>query len=237
MNSRLSGVDRIIAVVSGKGGVGKSLIATTMALLLARDKFRVGLFDVDFTSPTTHVVLNAGGLKPIEEKGIVPPEVYGLKYMSLAFYLGGRALPLRGQELTNILLETLAYTIWGKLDALIVDMPPGISDLMLDMLKYVRRAEYLIVTTPSKMAFETVRKLIMLLKDLGAPVLGVIENMRFSDTEHIKREVETLGERYLGGIGYDMRLEESLGRLDNLLNTRFAAEVGAILRKIVYLKT
>lgn len=222
--------------MSGKGGVGKSLIATTMALLLARDKFRVGLFDADFTSPTTHVVLNTSGLKPIEEGGIVPPETHGLKYMSLVFYLGGRASPLRGQELTNILLEMLAYTIWGRLDALIVDMPPGISDPMLDMLKYVKRAEYLIVTTPSKMAFETVRKLIMLLKDVGAPVLGVIENMRFGNTEYIRREVEALGERYLGGICYDARLEESLGRLDELLRTKFAAEVEDILRKIVDLK-
>ncbi|MEM0010563.1 MAG: P-loop NTPase [Candidatus Bathyarchaeia archaeon] len=234
IDNRLSTINRVIAVVSGKGGVGKSVIASTLALLLAKEGFKVGLLDVDFTSPTTHVVLNASGLQPIEDKGIVPPEIHGIKYMSLVFYLGNTISPLRGTELTNILLEILAYTCWGRLDILIIDMPPGISDLMLDMLKYVKRAGYLIVTTPSKMSFETVRKLIMLLKGLGAQIIGVVENMLMSDsTEYIRREVEALGERYLGGIHYNTRLEESLGNVEELLKTGFALELKSILQNII----
>ncbi|MBS7605044.1 MAG: P-loop NTPase [Candidatus Bathyarchaeia archaeon] len=234
IDDRLSTIDRVIAVVSGKGGVGKSVIASTLALLLAKEGFKVGLLDVDFTSPTTHVVLNASGLQPIEDKGIVPPEIHGIKYMSLVFYLGNTISPLRGTELTNILLEILAYTCWGRLDILIIDMPPGISDLMLDMLKYVKRAGYLIVTTPSKMSFETVRKLIMLLKGLGAQIIGVVENMLMSgSTEYIRREVEALRERYLGGIHYDTSLEESLGNVEELLKTGFALELKSILQNII----
>lgn len=237
IDDRLSAIDRIIAVVSGKGGVGKSIIASTLALLLAREGFKVGLLDVDFTSPTTHVVLNAGGLQPIEDRGIVPPEIHGIKYMSLIFYLGNTISPLRGTDITNILLEILAYTSWGRLDILIIDMPPGISDLMLDLLKYVKRADYLVVTTPSKMSFETVRKLIVLLRGLGAPIIGVVENMVVSGSaEHVRREVEALGERYLGGIHYDASLEDSLGNVDELLKTRFASEVKSILQNIIKYK-
>ncbi|MEM1550681.1 MAG: P-loop NTPase, partial [Candidatus Bathyarchaeia archaeon] len=233
INDRMNAINRIITIASGKGGVGKSVIASTLALLSAKEGFKTGLLDIDFTSPTTHVVLNAKSLRPIEDRGIVPPEIHGIKFMSLIFYLGDMLSPLRGSDLTNILLEVLAYTSWGRLDMLIIDMPPGISDLMLDILKYVKRANYLIVTTPSKMSFETVKKLIMLLREIGAPIIGVIENMRMSDTEYIRREVEVIGERYLGEIHYDESLEESLGKAEDLLKTRFASEVRRILQKII----
>lgn len=233
INDKMSKIRRIIAIISGKGGVGKSVIASAMALLLARDGLKVGLLDVDFTSPTTHVVLNTKGLQPTENKGIVPPSIHGVKYMSLVFYLGDRISPLRGYELTNILLEVLAYTVWDGLDILIIDMPPGISDLMLDLLKYVKGAEYLIVTTPSRMAFETVRKLILLLRSLGAPIIGIIENMKVSDTEYIRREIEMLGEKYLGKIRYDERLEESLGNVERLLETKFAHDLKRILNGVI----
>lgn len=233
INDRLGKIRRIIAVVSGKGGVGKSVIASTMALLLSREGFRVGLLDVDFTSPTTHVVLNARGLQPIEDKGIIPPNLHGVRYMSLIFYLGDRISPLRGHELTDALIELFAYTVWGELDMLIMDMPPGISDLMLDTLKYVRCAEYLIVTTSSKMAFETVRKLTVLLRSLGATILGVVENMRTRETEYIRREVEALGEKYLGWIRYDEELEERLGSVDKLLETKFALDLRRIISRII----
>ncbi|MEM1586953.1 MAG: P-loop NTPase [Candidatus Bathyarchaeia archaeon] len=233
INDRMKTINKIIAVASGKGGVGKSIIASTLALLLAKEGFKTGLLDIDFTSPTTHVVLNAGKLQPIEDKGIVPPEIHGMKYMSLILYLGDKMSPLRGSDLTNILLEILAHTIWGRLDLLIIDMPPGVSDLMLDVLKYVEKANYLLATTPSKMSFETVRKLLMLLRGLGAQIIGVIENMKVGDTEYIKREVEALGERYIGEIRYDESLEESIGRVEDLLKTRFASDVKSILQKII----
>lgn len=232
IDERLSGIKRIIVVLSGKGGVGKSVIASTLALLLARRGFKTGLLDLDFTSPTTHVVLNATGLKPTEDRGIIPPEVHGVKYMSLVFYIGDEATPLRGEDLSNALLELLAITRWGSLDILLIDMPPGISDLTLDVLKYVRGANFLLITTSSKMAFETVRKLLSLLKGLKAPIIGVIENMKMDNSENIKREVEALGERFLGSICFDASLEEALGNAEKLLKTRFAKEVEHILQKM-----
>ncbi len=232
INKRLSNIDKIIVISSGKGGVGKSLIASTLALMLAQKGFKTGLFDLDFTSPTTHVVLGAKNIRPIEDKGIVPPEIHGIKYMSLIFYLGDQVSPLRGTDLSNAFLELLAITRWGNLDFLVIDMPPGISDLMLDVLKYIKKANFLIVTSPSKMAFETVRKLINLLKSLKAPITGVIENMKMDDSTYIKYEVESLGEKFLGEIHFDVKVEYALGNVSNLLETKFARELEIIMLRI-----
>ncbi|MEM3815440.1 MAG: P-loop NTPase [Candidatus Bathyarchaeia archaeon] len=223
----------MVVVSSGKGGVGKSVIASTLALILASKGFKTGLLDLDFTSPTTHIVLNAKNLKPIEDRGVVPPEVYGIKYMSLVFYLGDQASPIRGADLSNALLELLAITRWESLDILLIDMPPGISDLMLDVLKYIRGAGFIVVTTPSRMAFETVRKLLVLLRSLSAPIVGVIENMKMGDSAYIRREVEALGERFLGEIHFDESLEEALGSVEKLLKTSFAKELECVLSRIL----
>jgi len=232
IDKRLSNIDRIIVVSSGKGGVGKSLIASTLALLFKRKGFKTGLFDLDFTSPTTHVVLGANNLRPIEDRGVVPPEIHGIKYMSLVFYLGDHVSPLRGTDLSNAFLELLAITRWGNLDFLIIDMPPGISDLMLDVLKYIKKANFLVVTSPSKMAFETIRKLIGLLKDLKIPIIGVIENMKIGGSTYIKHQIEALGEKFLGEIHFDIKVEDALGNVDKLLETRFARELDEITLRI-----
>jgi ATP-binding protein involved in chromosome partitioning len=157
ISSRLERIKRIIAVSSGKGGVGKSMVATTFALSLARRGYKVGLFDIDFTSPSTHVILGAKNVVPTEDKGLIPPKVEGLEYMSLVYYSGNEAAPLRGADTSNALIELLAVTLWGDLDFLVFDMPPGIGDAVLDLIKLVPRVEFLIVTTSSRLAFETVR--------------------------------------------------------------------------------
>src|SRR3990170_4890960 len=137
ISERLKRIGRIIAVSSGKGGVGKSLVATTLALALSRRGCKVGLFDLDFTSPSTHIILNAENAQPKEEKGIIPPVVKGIAYMSLVYYTGDKATPLRGADVSNALIELLSVTQWGKLDFLVIDMPPGIGDAVLDLLRLV----------------------------------------------------------------------------------------------------
>ena len=171
IDERLKRVTRIIAVSSGKGGVGKSLIATTLALTMARKDLKVGLFDLDFTSPSTHLILGAKNVQPKEEKGIVPPVVKGLEYMSLVYYCGDNPTPLRGADVSNALIELLAITRWSALDFLVIDMPPGIGDAVLDLIRLVKRIECLIVTTPSRLAFETVKKQLSLLQELKLPLI------------------------------------------------------------------
>jgi len=229
IDERLRQVSRIIAVSSGKGGVGKSMVATTLALTLAKSS-KVGLFDLDFTSPSTHLILGVKKALPKEDKGIVPPEVKGLVYMSLIYYSKDQAVPLRGADVSNALIELLAVTQWGKLNFLIIDMPPGIGDAVLDLLRLVKRVEFLIVTTPSLLAFETVKKQATLLRELKFPIIGVIENMKMSNSDSIQLETGKLGLNFLGEIPYDPKVEEAIGNKNKLLETMIAEKIREILQ-------
>lgn len=230
IDERLKRISRIIAVSSGKGGVGKSLIATTLALTLAREGWKVGLFDLDFTSPSTHLILGAKNAQPKEDKGIVPPVVKGLEYMSLVYYCGDKATPLRGADTSNALIELLAVTRWSTLDFLVIDMPPGIGDAVLDLVMLVKRIEFLIVTTPSRLAFETVKKQLNLLQELRVPVIGLVENMKMDATKNIQQQTEKLGVTFLGEIPYDLKVEEAIGDENKLLSTALAQKVKEIAR-------
>ena len=229
ITERLSKIKRIIAVSSGKGGVGKSLIATTLALTLAREGCKVGLFDLDFTSPSTHIILNAEKTPPKEEKGIIPPNVHGLEYMSLIYFSGENPTPLRGADVSNALIELLAITQWGRLDFLVIDMPPGIGDVILDLLRLVNRIEFLIVTTSSLLAFETVKKQVSLLCELKAPIIGVVENMKMTESNCVRDETEKLGLRFLVEVSFDSKVEESIGNEAKLLKT----SIGRALKQVV----
>ena len=225
INERLSRIGRIIAVSSGKGGVGKSLVATTLALELARSGYKVGLFDLDFTSPSTHLIMGVKNVQPKEDKGIIPPVMKGLAYMSLIHFSGDQAAPLRGADVSNALIELLAVTQWGELDFLVLDMPPGIGDAVLDLVRLVKRIEFLIVTTPSRLAFETVKKQVCLLQDLQVPIIGVVENMKMDKSENIARETEKLGLKFLAGIPYDPEVEDAIGDLTKLRSTTIAKKI------------
>jgi ATP-binding protein involved in chromosome partitioning len=232
IDERLKGVGTIIAVASGKGGVGKSLIASTLALSLAKEGYGVGLFDLDFTSPSTHAILGIAGERPREDKGIVPPRVHGFRYMSITYYSHDLATPLRGVDVSNALLELLSVTRWGKLRYLVLDMPPGIGDATLDLIRLVKNIEFLVVTTPSKLAFETVKKLVTLLAALGVPVVGVVENMKMDDSNTIQRETRKLGLKFLAEIPYDSRVEDAIGDADKLLRTALGNKVEELCLKI-----
>ena len=232
IEERMRTIRNIVAVSSGKGGVGKSLVASTLALTLARKGCRVGLFDLDFTSPSTHIILGIKGLQPKEEKGIIPPKFEGLEYMSITYYTSDYATPLRGADTSNVLLELLSITRWGELDYLILDMPPGIGDATLDLIRFLKRTKFLVVTTPSQLAFETVKKLTTLLKELGIPIVGLIENMKMDQLETIQGQTLKLGLVYLGKIPYDSKIEESMGNVDRLLKTGFARKMEKIATEI-----
>lgn len=220
ISKRLASVKRIVAVSSGKGGVGKSMVATALALSLAKDGCRVGLFDVDFTGPSTHIILGVPkSVQPTEEKGLVPATVDGLEYMSLVYFVGDNPAPLRGVDVSNALIELLTVTQWGELDYLVIDMPPGIGDAVLDLVRFVKRIEFLIVTTPSLLAFEVVKKQAALLVELKMPIVGVAENMKMADSNAVQLETQKLGLKYLGAIKYDPQVEASIGNSEKLLTT------------------
>jgi len=232
ISERLASITRIIAVSSGKGGVGKSLVATTLALILFKEGCKVGLFDLDFTSPSTHTILGAKNARPTEDKGLIPPNINGLDYMSLIYYTNDQPAPLRGADTSNALIELLAVTRWGQLDYLILDMPPGIGDAVLDLIRFVKCVEFIIVTTPSQLAFETVKKLSSLLKDLEVPIVGVVENMKMDQGDTIRQKTEKLGLNFLGGISYDPHVEHAIGNPKALLNTAIAQRTQEIAKML-----
>ncbi len=232
VNKRLKTVNRVIAVASGKGGVGKSLVASALALSLARKGHTVGLLDLDLYGPSSHIILGVSNVFPKEENGLIPPMVHGIKFMSIVYFTEEKPSPFRGIDITNIILELLAITQWGQLDYLIIDMPPGIGDEALDVMRFIPQSEYLVVTTPSKVAMGAVTKLLVLLNELKKPVLGVLENMVMDDSSYIQREVRTLRLPYLGKIMFDRTIEDAVGDPDRLATTQFMKQVEGIIKPL-----
>jgi len=232
IDERLRRVKRILIVASGKGGVGKSLLATALSLMLSRSGRKVGLLDLDFHGPSCHIILGAKGITPVEEKGIIPPEIQGLRFMSVVYYIDEKPLPLRGTETSNAFVELLTITRWGRLDYLIVDVPPGIAEEVLDIIRLIKRGKFLIVATPSPLALQTVARLIKLLREQRVPILGLVENMRFLDTNSVEELAKSFDITFLGHIPFDPGLEPSLGSPEKLLETKFARAVANIMGRI-----
>lgn len=228
MERRFKDINKVVAVSGGKGGIGKSVTASVLALVLKESGHSVGLFDLDFSSPSIHIILGAEEVYPKEDKGIIPPEVFGIEFMSIVHYTRDNPLPIRGADISNALIELFTITRWGSLDFLIIDMPPGISDVTLDVVRLIKKIQFLIVSTHSKVVLGTVRKVIKMLKALDVPITGVIENMKVNNCPAVKNEVEVFNLDFLGEIGFDENLENSLGDAKKLLKTEFAGDVRRI---------
>jgi ATP-binding protein involved in chromosome partitioning len=216
IGDRLAGVSRVIGVTGSKGGVGRSVIASTLALALADQGKRVGLFDLDFTSPSDHVVLGVERGFPEEEFGIDPHLVHGIHMVSVAFFTGDAAVPLRGDAATSALLELLAITRWGDLDILVLDMPPGLGDTNLDVIQLLPRLEFLLVGNGSRVVIDSVRRALQLFTELDVPMIGLLENMRRGNEQAVESLADTAGVPYLGSVPYDQDLEDALGHVDLL---------------------
>lgn len=231
IKKRLKSIKRIISVASGKGGVGKSLVASTLALNLAEKGHKVGLLDLDLYGPSSHIILGVKDVFPEEEKGIIPPKIHGIKFMSIVYFTEDKPSAFRGIDITNIIIELLAITQWGPLDYLIIDMPPGIGDETLDVIRFIKKSEFLVVTTPSKVAMGAVSKLLKILKELKIPIIGVLENMKMTESSIIGDTVAEMGIPFIGSIFFDKNLEDAIGDGDLLLKTKFMEELDDNLKK------
>ena len=198
IDKRLKNIKRIISVASGKGGVGKSLVASSLAINLSKKGFKVGLLDLDLYGPSSHIILGVKDVFPKEEKGIIPPNVHGINFMSIVYFTEDKPSPFRGVDISNIIIELLAITQWGSLDFLIIDMPPGIGDETLDVIRLIKKSEFLVVSTPSKVALGAVSKLLKILKELKIPIIGVLENMSMTRSSFIKNEIDSMVWRAFG---------------------------------------
>ncbi|WP_394353051.1 ATP-binding protein [Thermococcus sp. M36] len=233
IEGRLEKVKRIIPVVSGKGGVGKSLVSTTLALVLAEKGYKVGLLDLDFHGASDHVILGFEPKEfPEEEYGVVPPTVHGIKFMSIVYYSEDRPTPMRGMEVSDALIELLAITRWDELDYLIIDMPPGLGDQFLDVLRFLKKGEFLVVATPSKLSINVVRKLLEVLRERDYTILGIVENLKLNEETEIEKLAGEFSVPYLAGIPLYRDLEAKVGNPEELLKTEFADRIREIAQKI-----
>ena len=219
----LSGVSNIVAVASGKGGVGKSTVAANLALAWAAGGARVGILDADIYGPSQPLMLGLGGQRPtsVDGKRIRPLEAYGVKAMSIGFLVDpSQAVVWRGPMVTHALTQLLGDTEWGTLDYLVVDMPPGTGDIQLTLAQQVPVAGALIVTTPQDIALADARKGVAMFEKVSVPVLGVVENMSVhvctncGHAEHIfgagggARMAAEFGVELLGELPLDIRIRE-----------------------------
>ena len=191
----IAGVKNLIAVASGKGGVGKTTVAVNLAIALARMGRAVGLLDADVYGPNVPLMLGTEEQpRAISEKQILPVEAYGLRLISMGLLIpGDKPMIWRGPMLHGVMQQFLRSVEWGELDYLIVDLPPGTGDVQLSLIQAVPLTGAIIVTTPSIVALADVRKAIEMFRQLSGEVLGVVENMSYLVCPHCRERVDVFG--------------------------------------------
>jgi ATP-binding protein involved in chromosome partitioning len=219
----LGQISNIVAVASGKGGVGKSTVAVNLALAWAAQGARVGLLDADIYGPSQPLMLGLTGQRPTlaDGKHLKPLESHGVSAMSIGFLVDEeQPMVWRGPMVTQALTQLLAETNWGVLDYLVVDMPPGTGDIQLTLAQRVPVAGALIVTTPQDIALADARKGLKMFEKVFVPVLGIVENMsvhvcsQCGHSEHVfgagggERMAKEYGVRLLGELPLDARIRE-----------------------------
>ena len=217
------GVGAIVAVASGKGGVGKSTVAANLALALKANGLRVGVLDADIYGPSMPRMLGISG-RPSSPDGkrLTPMENYGLRCMSMGFLVPeDKPMIWRGPMVMSALQQMLREVNWGDLDIMVVDMPPGTGDAQLTMAQQVPLAGAVIVSTPQDIALLDARKGLNMFRQVEVPVLGIIENMSYFLCPHCggrseifshggaRLEAERLGAEFLGEVPLDLQIRET----------------------------
>jgi ATP-binding protein involved in chromosome partitioning len=218
----LPGVKNVIAVASGKGGVGKSTVAVNLAVALANDGASVGLLDADITGPNVPLMLGLDGQpgKSAQEK-ILPLERHGVKAISIQFFVpAGQPIIWRGPLVGGAIQQFLRDVEWGELDYLVIDLPPGTSDAQLTLAQAVPISGAVLVTTPQEVALLDVEKALAMFKRMSVPVIGLVENMTALICPHCSEPIELFGRgggerfarehdlEYLGGIPLDITVRQ-----------------------------
>jgi ATP-binding protein involved in chromosome partitioning len=218
----MPGVDAIVAVGSGKGGVGKTTLSVNLALSLAKLGYQVGLLDADVYGPNVPLMLGSSATpKIVGDNMIEPPTRYGIKVISVGFLNpGDKPLVWRGPMLHQMIREFIQRVQWGKLDFLIVDLPPGTGDVAISLIQTVPLTGSVVVTTPSDVSLQDGRKAIEMFKQVKVDIIGIAENMGAFHCPHChveidifskgggKRTAEQFGVPFLGSIELDPEIRK-----------------------------
>ena len=223
----LPGVKNIVAVASGKGGVGKSTVSVNLAVALAQAGASVGLLDADITGPNIPMMMGAEGQPVASASGrITPIEAHGVKVISIQFFLPeGQPVVWRGPLIGGAIQQFLRDVEWGDLDYLVVDLPPGTSDAQLTLAQSVPITGAVLVTTPQQVSLSDVLKALAMFRRVNVPVLGVVENMSGFVCSHCGETTDIFGrgggERFAAENGIDF-----LGAVPLDITVRQGADVG-----------
>jgi ATP-binding protein involved in chromosome partitioning len=193
--SSIPGVKNLIAVASGKGGVGKTTVAVNLAIALQRLGSTVGLLDADVYGPNVPLMLGSTEQpQALENRTIIPVEAYGVKMISMGLLNpGDKPLIWRGPMLHSVTQQFLRSVLWGNLDYLIIDLPPGTGDVQLSLIQTTSVHGAVLVTTPSIVALADVRKAIEMFRQVNVEILGVVENMSYFACPHCKERIDVFG--------------------------------------------
>ena len=203
----IEGVKNLVAVASGKGGVGKTTVAVNLALALKRLGATVGLLDADVYGPNVPIMLGTEEQpQALSERQILPVEAQGVKLISMGLLNpGDKPMIWRGPMLHSVMQQFLRSVVWGELDYLIVDLPPGTGDVQLSLIQIVPVTGAVLVTTPSAVALADVRKAIEMFRQVNVDILGIVENMSFFNCPHCQGRIDVFGH------GEGRRIAEAYG--------------------------
>jgi len=203
----VEGVKNLVAVASGKGGVGKTTVAVNLALALKRLGASVGLLDADVYGPNVPIMLGTDEQpQALSERQILPVEAQGIKLISMGLLNpGDKPMIWRGPMLHSVMQQFLRSVVWGDLDYLIVDLPPGTGDVQLSLIQMVPVTGAVLVTTPSTVALADVRKAIEMFRQVNVDILGIVENMSFFSCPHCQGKIDVFGH------GEGRRIADSYG--------------------------
>ena len=241
----LPGVKKIIAVASGKGGVGKSTVAVNLAVALAQSGLQVGLLDADIYGPSVPRMLGASAQPEVRGGRIQPLHGFGLKLMSMGFMVPeDKALVWRGPMIMGAINQMLGQVEWGELDVLVVDMPPGTGDAQLTLAQKAKPHGAVIVSTPQDISLLDARRGIKMFEQVGVPVLGIIENMSFFCCPNCghraeifghggaRAEAERLDVPFLGEIPLQLAIRESGDAGSPITAAAPEGDIAAAFRKL-----
>ncbi|MBW2666326.1 MAG: Mrp/NBP35 family ATP-binding protein [Deltaproteobacteria bacterium] len=253
----LPGVKNVVAIASGKGGVGKSTTALNLALALSATGARVGLMDADVYGPSIPLLTGTSGRPEIEGQRILPLEKFGLKLISMGYFAGDNTPVIwRGPMVHGLIQQFMTDVEWGELDYLIVDMPPGTGDAALTLTQQAPLAGAVIVTTANDLSLIDARKGLAMFEKVQVPVLGIIENMSYFTPPDLpdrkyyifgngggKRTADEIGVDFLGEVPIDPRIVEGgdagkpivIDAPDSIAAIAFTELAGTVARKLAVL--
>jgi ATP-binding protein involved in chromosome partitioning len=211
----IPGVEHIIAVGSGKGGVGKTTVSVNLAVALAGMGHKVGLLDADVYGPNVPLMMGIQQMPEVRGERIQPLEQFGVRLMSMGFLNpGDRPLIWRGPMLHSVVQQFVREVDWGELEYLIVDLPPGTGDVQLSLIQTVPITGAIVVTTPSDVSLEDARKAVHMFRQVRVEVLGIVENMSYLTCPHCQKRVDVFshggGKRTAEAMGVHFLAELAL---------------------------